>query len=74
MLLESLPPEQRTAVYAGAFLLWRRAEEDWSPPPYTDPQGCGCARCVPAVKPHHGTEAARQAMHHRHRVHQRGRR
>jgi hypothetical protein len=76
MMLTSLPLEQRTAIYADAFLRWRRSEEDWSPPPFHDaPQGCSCRRCAPVDRePRAGTEAWREGMHRRHRQLTRGKR
>jgi hypothetical protein len=75
MLLESLPPEQRTAIYAGAFLLYAREVSRWSPPPCSDEPTCRCPACASAKRPpHRGTEAARRAMHRRHALIRRGKR
>jgi hypothetical protein len=74
-MLESLPPEQRTAIYAGAFLLYARVQANWSPPPLAEPS-CRCDQCAPPPprKPLPGTSAWFADMHRRHGLHQRGQR
>lgn len=56
MMLTSLTPEERRTIYADAFLLWRRTEADWSPPPFTET----------ARQPRAGTNAWRKDMYRRH--------
>jgi hypothetical protein len=55
-MTEPFTPEQHLAARAQAFLLWRRSEADWSPPPFTEP----------ARQPRAGTNAWRKDMYRRH--------
>lgn len=73
-MLESLPPEQRTAIYAGAFLLYAREVSNWSPSAHAGPC-CRCSDCAPAAprKPSPGTSAWFADMYRRHGLRQRGR-
>lgn len=64
-MLTSLTPEERLAIYADAYLAYRREEADWSP---TDATGtCRCERCAPPKqRPQRGTEAWRRDKHRQH--------